>query len=236
MEFGKTLREAREAKGYTIAQIAEMTRLMSSVIESLENENFSKIAAPIYGRGFVKLYCEALGIDSKALVAEFMEIYNGNRDLGIKERPVVAPEPPPAIDTPLCSDIEREVSKSQNGEVADFTNASVQEELPKSDDEPKLSRYASPVREYKPRVPVSLPSNFWRVAVLAVVTILVVWVICLGVGALYRATSGETAQEEVVDVAQKDSTNVPSENKPNLNVQSREKIAIPAFYIDNKIQ
>ena len=93
IEFGKTLRAAREAKGYTVGQVAESTRLMSSMVEDLENENFSHIAAPIYGRGFVKLYCEAVGLDPKPLVAEFMEIYSGNRDVSIKERPVATPAP-----------------------------------------------------------------------------------------------------------------------------------------------
>ena len=62
IEFGKTLRSAREAKGYTASQVAEMTHIKPSVLDGLENEDFSMIAAPIYGRGFVKLYCEAVGL------------------------------------------------------------------------------------------------------------------------------------------------------------------------------
>lgn len=104
IEFGKTLKDAREAKGYTISQIADMTRMMSSIVEGLENEDFSRIAAPIYGRGFVKLYCEAVGLDPKPLVAEFMEIFNGNREPSIRERQTPAgqsgvtsePETPPS--------------------------------------------------------------------------------------------------------------------------------------------
>lgn len=96
IEFGRTLRSAREAKGYTIAQITEMTHLAPMTVEALENEEFSRIPAPIYGRGFVKLYCEAVGLDPKPLIAEFMDIYTGNREPYIKESPVVAPEPPPA--------------------------------------------------------------------------------------------------------------------------------------------
>ena len=112
IEFGKTLRAAREAKGYTIGQVAESTRLMSSMVEDLENENFSHIAAPIYGRGFVKLYCEAVGLEPKPLVAEFMEIYSGNRDVSIKERPVATPAPaaepkpiPPAEPEPAAAPV-----------------------------------------------------------------------------------------------------------------------------------
>lgn len=94
IEFGKTLRLAREAKGYTVSQLAEATRMIHQTIEDLENENFTRIAAPIYGRGFVKLYCEAVGLDPKPMVAEFMEIFSGNRELGIKERHASIEEKP----------------------------------------------------------------------------------------------------------------------------------------------
>lgn len=96
LDFGKELKAAREAKGLTIANIAEKTHIMSAVLEDLENENFSRIVAPIYGRGFVKLYCETVGLDPKPFVAEFMDIYNGNRDPAIRERAVVPPPMPEA--------------------------------------------------------------------------------------------------------------------------------------------
>ncbi|MBO7721688.1 MAG: helix-turn-helix domain-containing protein, partial [Kiritimatiellae bacterium] len=100
IEFGKTLRESREARGFTVAQLAEATKLMPSTIADLENEDFSRIAAPIYGRGFVKLYCDAVGIDAKPLITEFMEMLEGNREPVIRERPAAAvhekaPEPEP---------------------------------------------------------------------------------------------------------------------------------------------
>ena len=117
IEFGYTLRKAREAKGLTLKDIAQSTHVMEQMLADLENENFSKIAAPIYGRGFVKLYCEAVGIEAKPLVNEFMEIFNGNRPATIRMRepaaaprpaptpavppPVTAPVPPPATSTPL---------------------------------------------------------------------------------------------------------------------------------------
>ena len=79
IEFGKSLRLAREAKGYTVAQLADITRMAPKTVQELESENFSHIAAPIYGRGFVKLYCEAVGLDPKPHVDAFMEIYASGR-------------------------------------------------------------------------------------------------------------------------------------------------------------
>ena len=87
IEFGKTLRTAREAKGLTPGQIAERTHMMIQVVEGLENENFSKIVAPIYGRGFVKLYCEAVGLEPKPLVDAFMEIYGGRGTSAARSTP-----------------------------------------------------------------------------------------------------------------------------------------------------
>lgn len=80
IEFGRTLRAAREAKGLTVEQLAKATRMLSRVVNDLENEDFSHLPAPIYGRGFVKLYCEEVGIDPKPMVAEFMELLNGRRN------------------------------------------------------------------------------------------------------------------------------------------------------------
>ena len=110
IEFGSTLRRAREQKGLTTKQVAESTHMMVQLVEDLENERFSRIAAPIYGRGFVKLYCEAVGIDPKPLVAEFMEIFNGNRAPTIRRRdeaPAPAePAPEPAPESASASEPE----------------------------------------------------------------------------------------------------------------------------------
>lgn len=105
MEFGKSLRHARESKGLTVAQMTEMTHLAPTTINELESEDFSRIAAPIYGRGFVKLYCEAVGLDPKPFIAEFMELMSGNRDTGIKERPVES--------APLKSPAEQQVKEPE---------------------------------------------------------------------------------------------------------------------------
>ena len=121
IEFGKTLTESREAKGLSISQLAETTRIMRSIVEGLENENFSGIPAPIYGRGFVKLYCEAVGLDPKPMIAEFMEIYNGNRDVSIKERPrmpaPVAEEPPAPVPAVFDPDPEPEPAPAPTAEA-----------------------------------------------------------------------------------------------------------------------
>ena len=77
MAFGNILREARERKGLTAAQVAETTRMLPQIVEDLEVENFKRIAAPLYGRGFVKLYAGCVGLDPAPLLDDFNLLYNG---------------------------------------------------------------------------------------------------------------------------------------------------------------
>lgn len=153
IEFGKTLRAAREAKGLSISQVAETTRIMHSIVEGLEAENFSGIPAPIYGRGFVKLYCEAVGLDPKPMVAEFMEIYNGNRDVAIKERPrtpAPAPEPvpetapAPVVEEPSAAEPAYQTEEPQFEPLQTSEAEPADEPLPAPEDEPAPSPYAEP--------------------------------------------------------------------------------------------
>ncbi len=112
MEFGKELKAARELKGLTCSQVAEKTHLMTQVVEGLEAENFKKIVAPIYGRGFVKLYCEAVGLDAKAYVDEFMRLYSVGKTPAERGEKVPAPS---AESSSISS--ERVVSSAPAAEV-----------------------------------------------------------------------------------------------------------------------
>ena len=101
MSLGNTLRTAHEACGLTTSELAARTHMLVQIVEGLENEDFRRIPAPIYGRGFIKLYCEAVDLDPKPLQAEFMDLFNRAKDAPaknemppVRSRPQTA-EPPP---------------------------------------------------------------------------------------------------------------------------------------------
>jgi transcriptional regulator with XRE-family HTH domain len=71
--LGEILREEREKAGLTHSQVAEETRIKVQLIAGLENDDFSHIAATIYGKGFVRLYAELLKLDAQPLVDLYME-------------------------------------------------------------------------------------------------------------------------------------------------------------------
>lgn len=69
--LGEKLRGAREQKGVNTSEAAKATRIKVQHIEALENEEFDKMAAPIYVKGFLKLYAEYLELDPDELIAEY---------------------------------------------------------------------------------------------------------------------------------------------------------------------
>ena len=110
MSLGNILRSAREERGLSPTDVAEQTKMMVQIVEELENEDFHRIAAPIYGRGFLKLYAELLEIDVQPLIEEFMDIYTGKIVPGLRKRDVDKPE---VLAKPLpVSEPEEEVGAS----------------------------------------------------------------------------------------------------------------------------
>jgi cytoskeletal protein RodZ len=60
---GQRLREAREAKGLTIEEIAAQTRIPTRHLASLEVGDWEKLPAATYSIGFAKNYASAVGLD-----------------------------------------------------------------------------------------------------------------------------------------------------------------------------
>jgi len=94
MALGETLKNARVQKGLSLSDVAESTHMMVQVVEDLEREDFRRIAAPIYGRGFVRLYAELLELDSEPLIRDFMELYAGARAPAVRTKRVEAQSEP----------------------------------------------------------------------------------------------------------------------------------------------
>ena len=243
IEFGKTLRSAREAKGYTVSQVAEMTHLKSSAVEGLENEDFSMIAAPIYGRGFVKLYCETVGLEPKPLVDEFMAIMNGEREITIKERPVTEspvaaepPPPPPPAPTPAPKPEEPDLFRQDS--IPSPASAAPQPApapiLPSASEEsePAFSRFAAPMREYSTKPPAFQLNP--RIVILAIAGLMILALLVFGVRALYCTTASDNPAEaqESAEAEVPAAPETASKAEPKASAAPRAQQNIPSLYID----
>ncbi|MEI6514522.1 MAG: helix-turn-helix transcriptional regulator [bacterium] len=72
---GAALRAAREKRRYSIADVVEATRIKTHVIEALENDDYSVMPAPLYGKGFIKIYAEHVGLDPEPLIRHYLSQY-----------------------------------------------------------------------------------------------------------------------------------------------------------------
>lgn len=73
--IGQTLHDARVEKGATLSQAAAATRIKVQHIESMEQDDFSRIAADTYARGFIKIYAEYLGLDVEPLLRLYQQTH-----------------------------------------------------------------------------------------------------------------------------------------------------------------
>ena len=70
-DLGNRLREARESKGLSLADVEEATRIRRGFLGALEEERFAELPAPIYARGFIRTYSAFLGLDPEPLLQRY---------------------------------------------------------------------------------------------------------------------------------------------------------------------
>jgi transcriptional regulator with XRE-family HTH domain len=71
-DFGTRLRVAREARGLSLREIAESTKIATAVLEALESSDIAALPGGIFGRSFVRAYAGAVGLDPEKMVQAFL--------------------------------------------------------------------------------------------------------------------------------------------------------------------
>ena len=70
---GQTLREAREARGLTLHDIQEKTKIQPRYLMAIEEDRFDALPGHFYTRAFIRTYAEHIGIDPQPLLSELKE-------------------------------------------------------------------------------------------------------------------------------------------------------------------
>ena len=83
--LGETLRRARLSKNVTFEDAERVTRIRREYLEALEKEDFGRLPAPVYARGFLRSYAGYLGLDPGQLMPFF--------PVGHVEEPTLDPLP-----------------------------------------------------------------------------------------------------------------------------------------------
>lgn len=67
---GQYLREAREAAGLTVDQVATRLRMPVQVVRSLEQEDWQRLGAPVFVRGQLRSYARLLNVNLEPLLQQ----------------------------------------------------------------------------------------------------------------------------------------------------------------------
>ncbi|MEP9317043.1 RodZ family helix-turn-helix domain-containing protein [Pseudomonas sp. LABIM340] len=78
---GETLRQARENKGWSTAQVAGQLNLTENALRSLEQGSFEQLPGHTFARGYIRAYAKLLGMDQAQMVTAFDQ-YTGTDATG----------------------------------------------------------------------------------------------------------------------------------------------------------
>jgi cytoskeletal protein RodZ len=74
--FGARLRQQRESRGVSLEAISSATRISVRSLEAIENNQWDRLPGGVFNRGFIRSIGRFLGLDEKALLAEYMAATN----------------------------------------------------------------------------------------------------------------------------------------------------------------
>ncbi len=88
--IGQQLREARERKKISLETAAQGTKIKGEYLAALEADQFDRIEAPVYVRGFLRIYSQYLGLDSKPLVNQFTNLKSAEAAASVEQpKPII---------------------------------------------------------------------------------------------------------------------------------------------------
>lgn len=97
--IGQILKSIRERQGLTIPEVALAIKAKQLYIKAIEADQFDELIAPVYAKGFIKLYAEYLGLDPQPLLNIYPEASKRKNVEDSPETPDKTPAPPP--ETPV---------------------------------------------------------------------------------------------------------------------------------------
>ena len=69
--LGEKLRQAREAKGMDLRDVADNTRITLEYLRSIEDDNYKSLPGGIFNKGFIRSFAKVVGIDEKEALADY---------------------------------------------------------------------------------------------------------------------------------------------------------------------
>lgn len=90
-QLGARFREAREARGLTLAEAASNTRILARYLQALEEGDYEQLPGDVYARGFIRNYAQFLELPADELI----QVYRRERGAPTDKIKVVPAAVPP---------------------------------------------------------------------------------------------------------------------------------------------
>jgi len=108
--LAQRMRDARESRGATLADVEKATRIRWRYLEAIETGDWGELPDGPPSRGFIHIYARYLGMDADQCVEEF-ETTTGNIALVMRDEYI---PPPPARERPQSARLQRARLEAQN--------------------------------------------------------------------------------------------------------------------------
>jgi cytoskeleton protein RodZ len=92
LTLGEKLRQAREARGSTISEVAEQTRISAQYLEAIENNDYRTLPGGIFNKGFVKSFAKYVGVDEQEALQDYARLMSDQGEENIDDPKTYRPE------------------------------------------------------------------------------------------------------------------------------------------------
>lgn len=92
LTLGEKIRQAREAKGASISEVAEQTRISALYLESIENNDYRGLPGGIFNKGFVKSYAKYVGLNEQDALQDYTRLIADQGETNVEETKTYRPE------------------------------------------------------------------------------------------------------------------------------------------------
>ncbi len=72
--LGARLRQAREARGVSLRELSDQTRIARRYLEAIEADDYKELPGGIFNRSFIKAYARGVGFNEAEAVGAYMEV------------------------------------------------------------------------------------------------------------------------------------------------------------------
>lgn len=73
LTLGTEIRDARERAGFSVAKIAEITRIRETLIKDIESDQFERCGGNAYARGHIRTIAKVLNLNADLLIEKFAQ-------------------------------------------------------------------------------------------------------------------------------------------------------------------